>query len=326
MAPQEQGVWAPVEPPSGASRATLRWSLDSFDDPDVTGALSTARRLVLEALGDATDDVREVAALLTTEVLGNAILHAAPPISMSIDQQGPCIRIEVGDAGTTPPQVKRYGPTSSTGRGLRLLESLTEGWGWNPTPSGKVLWFELSKERGWQPAGLRTMQRPSEPIAVDPYPAGVPIVLKGAPVEVMVRGGECYDAMYRELRRRGDDGPSSPDRSGVVRLLRMLDEFGTEFLGFGREAEIIWETAVERDQSYVDVRFRLPRGSESIVARFGEALDQAEGWCRTHLPHVAPTDEMTAVRRWTFGEVIRQCEGEAPRPWSEDAEGLPSRR
>ena len=324
MAAQEHGVWVPIEPPSRGGEASARWSLSVVDDPDIAGALSVARSLVLATLHDAPGDVRDLAALLTTEVLGNAILHASAPFSLAIDQKGPCIRVEVGDAGTMPPQVKRYGPMSSTGRGLRLLESLTEEWGWNPTKSGKLLWFELSKERGWQPAEIRTMQRPTEPIAVDPYPAGIPIVLKSAPVEAMIRGGECYDTMYREIRRHRDGGTLSSDLASVKRLLRMLDQFGTGFLGFGRDAELIWEDAVENDLSHVDVRFRLPPGSELIVSQFGEALDEAEGWCRTHLPHVAPTEEVTAVRRWTFQEVIRQCDGGEPRAWSHDAGTLPT--
>jgi hypothetical protein len=32
---------------------------------------------------------------------------------------------------------------------------------------------------------------------------------------------------------------------------------------------------------------------------------------------IAPTDEALAVRRWAFGQVVRQCQGQTPTPWPE---------
>ncbi len=285
---------------------------------DAPSSCSEARGHVLHALRDAPADVRDVAALLTSELVANALLHAAGPLTLTVSRDGPCIRVEVGDTGTMPPGVKRYGLASRTGRGLRMLEEMAEEWGWYPTPSGKTVWFELSTDRGWAPGGGHGMRRPSEPIAVDPYPAGVSVVLRHAPVEAMIRSGECYDALYREIRSRADDQSLFGEMEAPGRLLRLLEHLGTTFRGFGREAEEVWEQAVHEDRRYVDVSLHLPREAGPIVERYGRVLDEVEEYCREFLPHLEPTKEFRAVRRWAFEEVIRQCGGEAPRPWREE--------
>ena len=37
------------------------------------------------------------------------------------------------------------GPDTVTGRGLMLVDALTDRWGSAPTDDGKVVWFELDR-------------------------------------------------------------------------------------------------------------------------------------------------------------------------------------
>jgi anti-sigma regulatory factor (Ser/Thr protein kinase) len=279
---------------------------------------SEARRHILNVLDRAPKEVRDAAALLTSELVSNALLHAAGPLTLTIRQEeGRLVRVEVADAGTLPPAVKPYGHESETGRGLKMLDALAEAWGWRPADSGKIVWFELSED-GLTTGAVRGMRRPSDAAVTDPYPTGVPITLLHAPVQAMIRTGACYDAMYRELRRSaGGDGSTA--REPPIRLLRLLKEISTQFRGFGRVAEDVWERAVDDGLRHVDITFRLPPEAGAIVERYGRLLDDAEEYCHRWWPRVVPSAEADAVRRWAFGEIASQCRGGRPRPWSEQS-------
>lgn len=275
---------------------------------------SAARRHIRDALDGQPEEIRDAAALLTSELVTNALLHSTGPLTLTVRQEDLIVRVEVADAGSSPPSVKPYGPESATGRGLRMLGALAESWGWQPSDSGKVVWFELSKDGLSATGESRGMQRPTDPISVDPYPRGVPIVLLRAPVQPMIRTGACYDAMYRELRQI-ISGDLSANHDPPARLIRLMDEVNTQFLGFGRDAEDVWERAIREGLRHVDITFRLPRQAGDIVEQYGKFLDQAEDYCKQWRPRVAPPEEVSAVRRWAFREVAAQCRGEEAMPW-----------
>jgi hypothetical protein len=52
------------------------------------------------------------------------------------------IAIQVWDANNQPPARQPAGPDAESGRGLLLVESLTDAWGcYRPQhPSGKIVW------------------------------------------------------------------------------------------------------------------------------------------------------------------------------------------
>ena len=114
-----------------------------LDLPPSTESVPRARRFVRERMAD-SDTVADVdtASLLVTEVVTNALLHAVPPITVSVDVAGDVVRIEVGDGSAKRPRVHAFASTAATGRGLRLLQSLAASWGIRPQPrGGKVVWF-----------------------------------------------------------------------------------------------------------------------------------------------------------------------------------------
>lgn len=100
-----------------------------------------ARQVVAERCAGASrlDDLL----LCVSEVVTNAVLHArsAPTLTVSIDGQR--VRVEVADTDPSLPVRRERSLTSSTGRGLLLLDDLTDDWGTTPVTGGKVVWFEL---------------------------------------------------------------------------------------------------------------------------------------------------------------------------------------
>ncbi len=55
------------------------------------------------------------------------------------------VRAEVWDSVPRMPAVRQAGPDEEGGRGLALVEALSDRWGWTTAPGwpGKVVWAEL---------------------------------------------------------------------------------------------------------------------------------------------------------------------------------------
>lgn len=109
--------------------------------PDSAGS---ARRFVTEVLSEnGGAPVAEVCTLLTSELVTNAILHAAGDVEVKIAFSPRRVRVLVSDGTTAPPQPRDVGTDAVSGRGLTLVDTLSSAWGVHPCPGGKEVWFEL---------------------------------------------------------------------------------------------------------------------------------------------------------------------------------------
>lgn len=110
-------------------------------------APSIARAAVSEALGRQTPVLREVAVLLTDEVVTNALVHTRGRIELRICEDPSGVRIEVTDMSVEPPLVRTPRPTSERGRGMLIVSSLASSWGVVTRPRGKCVWFRLDADK-----------------------------------------------------------------------------------------------------------------------------------------------------------------------------------
>lgn len=110
--------------------------------PCVPEAARTARH-ALRGLLPGTSDVAE---LLLTEVVANAVRHAGHgEVTVRAHLLSGLLRVEVLDGSPDlPPDAGDPGPEAESGRGLLLIEALAERWGATPTHGGKCVWFELA--------------------------------------------------------------------------------------------------------------------------------------------------------------------------------------
>jgi anti-sigma regulatory factor (Ser/Thr protein kinase) len=116
-------------------------------DP-VPASPALARRWVTRALdGIGCAALSEVVALLVSEVVTNALLHARTPLEVDVRPHGDGVRVEVRDGSPAGPRRKRHSLEGTTGRGLCLVERLADDWGWRPESGGKVVWFDVSQAR-----------------------------------------------------------------------------------------------------------------------------------------------------------------------------------
>ena len=124
-----------------ASGATQTWVLPS----DLTAA-SLARGHVEAACGGLPPDILDVARLLVTELVSNAVRHGRGTVLLAVACAGATVRVEVQDESPDLPVMVRGGPLRENGAGLRLVAGLSTNWGTaerDDSRPGKRVWFVL---------------------------------------------------------------------------------------------------------------------------------------------------------------------------------------
>lgn len=122
-------------------------------DP-VPSSVGEARSLVRETLAGFDSDAREVALLLTSELVTNAILHARTPVQLGVLVDGDRALVCVADRLAESPALspRAHSHDRPGGRGLALVEDLADRWGTTTYTGGKTVWFVL------QTAGERSLR------------------------------------------------------------------------------------------------------------------------------------------------------------------------
>jgi anti-sigma regulatory factor (Ser/Thr protein kinase) len=121
-------------------------------------AVPVARRHVAEMLkGWGLSLLTETAALLTCELVANAVKHGSPAPGAVAGRAGQQIVltvrhrdglcIEVWDPGSKGlhPRVRKAAPHDEVGRGLHMVAALSRAWGhYSPAYGGRTVWCELA--------------------------------------------------------------------------------------------------------------------------------------------------------------------------------------
>lgn len=116
--------------------------------PPRAASAGRARRFVSDALAAAEADAAvDVATLLVTELVSNAVLHAEGELGVRVSCEDGSVRIEVADGSPENPRPQEQPRDATTGRGLLLVDALSASWGVRPDGVGKVVWFELPHPR-----------------------------------------------------------------------------------------------------------------------------------------------------------------------------------
>jgi anti-sigma regulatory factor (Ser/Thr protein kinase) len=119
-------------------------------------AASAARSVVEDAIRTWRVPVdADVAILLTSELVTNAVTHGTPTagtfvlLTIACDAAG--LRVDVHDGSGDLPvldgPIDETQAEAETGRGLLLVTSLSAEWGFYATPAGKAVYFTLELQR-----------------------------------------------------------------------------------------------------------------------------------------------------------------------------------
>lgn len=141
------------------------------------------------------DDILDDALVIVSELATNAVRHTVPPVtspvpgggqlglrrySLALRTAGGRLYIAVRDQNPAPP-VQRAAPCyAETGRGLRIVSTLTDGrWGYERTPArpGKQVWASLPLPDDHHRRRISHVRLPAEQAEDGPSEIAVPLDL-----------------------------------------------------------------------------------------------------------------------------------------------------
>jgi anti-sigma regulatory factor (Ser/Thr protein kinase) len=132
--------------------------------PNVLGCLSIGKEpnsafiarefvkaiLISEGYGEKTETLM----IATSEIVTNAVVHAQEnemaTIRLRLSRRESALRVEVFDNDYRMPVARLIKADAESGRGLYIVNALTDALGWHPSGLGKCVWFEveLKSENG----------------------------------------------------------------------------------------------------------------------------------------------------------------------------------
>jgi anti-sigma regulatory factor (Ser/Thr protein kinase) len=120
--------------------------------PHTSAAPGLARRFVTSRAAAWPAELLELVVLLASELVTNAVLHGRGPVELRLSDDGIRVAVEIsdGDPGPLPPNGRRPSVDQPRGRGLLIVDNLSDRWGCRQRrlPPGKTVWFELRHPLG----------------------------------------------------------------------------------------------------------------------------------------------------------------------------------
>ncbi|MET7679241.1 ATP-binding protein [Streptomyces sp. NPDC005423] len=125
------------------------YSLSIPRDPRAVTVCRRTLRLILTMHG--LIGLADVAELLATELVSNAVRHTEGAVSLRVIWKPGTLRIGAWDADPEPPRPPQDLATLTEledGRGLGLVKACSDLWGWQPLSRngsrGKYVWCDLA--------------------------------------------------------------------------------------------------------------------------------------------------------------------------------------
>ncbi|MFK4064737.1 ATP-binding protein [Streptomyces sp. NPDC029674] len=152
-APEDQAPEPEPEPEPELEHGTEPepWEYTLYIPHDLRAVTICRRTLRLVLAAHGLPHFSEVAELLAAELVSNALCHTKGPAALRLRWTGGLLRVGVWDTDPRPPApvpAPHIAPDAEQGRGLALVRSCADGWGWYPLTAtgdtGKYVWCELS--------------------------------------------------------------------------------------------------------------------------------------------------------------------------------------
>ena len=88
--------------------------------------------------------VLKASVLLVSELVTDAVRHGVPPVTLALRcDESTGLEIQVSDGSLHRPALQGPSADDLGGRGVVLVDALSEAWGVVPTETGKVVWCRL---------------------------------------------------------------------------------------------------------------------------------------------------------------------------------------
>lgn len=124
-----------------SQQATATWVFP----PDPSSCREARRRVTSVLVDERLEDAALAAAQVVSELATNAVLHARTPFEVRLLLRDAHVRIEVHDDVRRLPARRFFSDEAASGRGLAVVEKLSDAWGAIPDGDGqgKTVWAEV---------------------------------------------------------------------------------------------------------------------------------------------------------------------------------------
>lgn len=100
---------------------------------------------------DVAAESTDMALLVATELVGNAVRHSTPSrdgmLNVQWDLDADTLTIQVSDSSPQMPRRRQPTADQPDGRGLGIIEALAESWGAEAVQGGKRVWAKVGVAR-----------------------------------------------------------------------------------------------------------------------------------------------------------------------------------
>lgn len=146
--------------------------------PPDTASVRDVRQFVADHLDGVPEEQVEVILLAASELAANSVRHAGTSYTVQVDRSDRAVRVTVDDDGEGDPEVQAPGPFTPSGRGLLIVEQLSDDWGSSSRRGHTRVWFSMrlrpegassssgrtgrgrGGERAWRPTPSRAPRVP----------------------------------------------------------------------------------------------------------------------------------------------------------------------
>jgi anti-sigma regulatory factor (Ser/Thr protein kinase) len=287
----------------------------------VPSAARVARHWVRRELTERSHpELTDSAVLAVSELVTNAVLHVRSTIVVRLVDDEGAVRVEVYDDSPRPPEGHDQPPLddvphapSMIGRGLQIVDSVSQSWGVSYEHVGKCVWFLPAPDEG--SAEPEAEAWPWDKDHVDDEGAEGRIVavrLRDAPVKLFLGYRDRFFDLKREMTLIALGGRGNTIAHRLVALSRKLEAFQPSQDAAMRRVE---QAAIEGFDR-IDLTIEVPVALAPDILEFRQLLIRANEFSLEEmLLTLAAGPQEQALRSWYLGELAAQASGEAAVPW-----------
>ena len=294
-------------------------TLDVGAEPD---AVPSARRFAREtAVQVGRADLADMAELVASELVTNAMLHGKAPVRLIVILHDSGLRVEVADNSRNVPVRPQLGAEGMTGRGLALVDAVSQLWGVDPAADGgKVVWAELTTESvvAEEPgeASIDDILASFDGWEDEAGPQLYTVFLGDAPTDLLIAAKAHVDSVIRELTLSASGAASGMSAALPPYLVELVHSVVTDFTGARQSVKRQAVAAAEHGSIRTELRVTLPLSAADAAERYLEALEHADAFARSsRLLTFASSPQQLAVRRWYVAGIaqgLRRAASELP--------------
>ena len=277
------------------------------------------------------EELCDAATLVTSELVTNVLVHTDSVPTVRVLVAVDLVRVEVEDACPVLPVAGILDPTAACGRGLVLVDQLTQRWGVTRMAGrGKAVWFELEAggaatgeelsadelldlwgdEQYVAAAPARVLYPDAEVAEVDVAEPVRHVRIEQVPTALLNGAKSHLDDLVRDCALLNEaaaaQGRADPE---LLDLAARLSHLATDLVGFRNQVRRQTVDAVQRGTPTLTLELDLPVSLRARLIDYQQALDEAEDYNlagRLLLP-AAPA-EQAEFRRWKLNRILEQLE------------------